>query len=216
MVGLVELGKANVTVDTAGRLLSALGLTVNLRVDLPFADPRQRDAGHARCVAYVQRRLERDGWLVQREVEIVHGRSHGWIDLLAFNPHTRTLLVVEVKTELHDVGRIERTVGWYEREAWAAAHRLGWRAAHVRGLLLVLASEASDVVIVANRQALAQSFPTRAMAVLTAGTRGLALIDPSSRRRDWLLRSRADGRRSAAPYRDYADFVRRSRGGSRG
>ena len=38
---------------------------------------------------------------------------------------------------------------------------------------------------------------------------GLAMIDPSSRRREWLIRTTVDGRRSAAPYVDYADFMRR-------
>src|SRR5687768_14472897 len=62
MAVLVEAGRANVTVDLAGRLLSALGVAVELRVSVPFADPRQRDAAHARCVAYIQRRLEAIGW----------------------------------------------------------------------------------------------------------------------------------------------------------
>jgi predicted pyridoxine 5'-phosphate oxidase superfamily flavin-nucleotide-binding protein len=33
----------------------------------------------------------------------------------------------------------------------------------------------------------------------------IALIDPATRRRAWLWRTRSDGRRSAAPYRDYRD-----------
>jgi hypothetical protein len=41
------------------------------------------------------------------------------------------------------------------------------------------------------------------------GGRGLALIDPSSRRRAWLIRTRLDGRRSPAPFADYADAARR-------
>jgi hypothetical protein len=41
--------------------------------------------------------------------------------------------------------------------------------------------------------------------------RGLALVDPSSRRRDWLIRTSVDGRRSPASYRGYADFLDRRR-----
>jgi hypothetical protein len=41
--------------------------------------------------------------------------------------------------------------------------------------------------------------------------RGLALCDPASRRREWLIRTRLDGRRSELPYRDYADAARRLR-----
>jgi hypothetical protein len=39
--------------------------------------------------------------------------------------------------------------------------------------------------------------------------RGLAMIDPASKRRDWLIRLRVDGRRSDARYVDYADAARR-------
>lgn len=166
MVAAVELGSVNVTVDTSGRLLSMLGLAVELRIDTPFADPRPRDAGHARSVAHVQRRLEAAGWLVQREVEVVHARSHGWIDVLAFQPATGILLVIEVKTEIHDLGRIERTLGWYGREAWPAARRLGWRLRIARPWLLVLATEVNEERIRDNRALLAQSFPSRGLTML--------------------------------------------------
>jgi hypothetical protein len=58
----------------------------------------------------VQRRLEAAGWLVVREVRIESGRYLGWIDLLAFDPVTKTLLVIEIKTRLDDLGDLERTL----------------------------------------------------------------------------------------------------------
>jgi len=210
MVGRVERGGVNVTVDTASRLLEALGLVAELSIRRPFITrPRQVDAAHATCVAHVQRRLEAAGWAVRREVEIVHARSHGWIDILAFEPATRTMLVIEVKTEIHDLGRVERTLTWYKRESWAAARRLGWRPQRVRPWLLVLATEANDARLRDNRAAVGQSFPARSMDMLEpAGTGGgVALIDPRSRRREWLIRARIDGRRTSPPYRDYAEFI---------
>jgi hypothetical protein len=39
--------------------------------------------------------------------------------------------------------------------------------------------------------------------------RGLAVVDPTSKRRDWLRATRVDGRRSPAPFRDYGDAARR-------
>lgn len=169
MVAKVESGAANVTVDLAGRLLSALGVTIDLRPSMPFASPRQRDAVHSQCAAYVQRRLEATGWLVAREVEIVHGRSHGWIDVLAFNPTTPELLVIEVKTEIHDIGRIERTLAWYGRQALIAATKLGWRARSARPWLILLATEENESRLRVNREALAQSFPARAPRCSTVG-----------------------------------------------
>jgi hypothetical protein len=129
------------------------------------------------------------------------------------------LLVVEIKTELRDLGQLERTLGWYEREAWAAARRLGWRPRRVVGAVLLLSTEANEDRIRANREALADGFPGRAagLAGLVATgvaedhRRSLALIDPRSKRRQWLRPSRVDGRRSAAPYADYIDFMRHIR-----
>jgi hypothetical protein len=39
--------------------------------------------------------------------------------------------------------------------------------------------------------------------------RGLGLIDPRTKRRDWVQRTGVDGRRSPLPYLDYADAARR-------
>jgi len=223
MVARVETGSANVSLVVAASLLDALGVRVRLDFDVPFLVDRrrQREPAHARCIAYARRRLERAGWLVAQEVEVVHGRSHGWIDLLAFEPVSRTLAVKEIKTELPDLGAVERTLAWYEREAWAAARRLGWHPRLVVSGLLVLATEANDERILANRAALAASFPVRAPLLAdrladprgswSARGRSLAMIDPLSRRAAWLQRTRADGRRTVAHYADYADFMRKSR-----
>ena len=218
MVAMVETGRANVSVDLAGRLLTTLGVSLDVRFVVPFVEPRQRDAAHARSVAYVQRRLERAGFRVRREVEVGSGRSHGWIDLLAWHPNSGVLLVVEVKTEIHDVGQIERTLGWYGREARRPAREMGWHPTSIGRWLLVLATEANDQRLVENREALGQSFPARVppMPGEPGQAPGLAMFDPSSRRRSWLIRARIDGRRSVAPYRDYRDFVGRRITGSAG
>ncbi|MEO5884019.1 MAG: hypothetical protein ABIQ58_00675, partial [Candidatus Limnocylindrales bacterium] len=83
--------------------------------------------------------------------------------------------------------------------------------------LLALASDEVDGAIRTNREALREGFPVRApiMRGVLVGTadapqgRGLALIDPASRRGECLISTRAEGRRSDAPYRDYADTARR-------
>lgn len=205
------------------RMLGALGVRYRLILDPPIVEHRlQADLVHARCVAHVERRLVAAGWEVAREVEIGIDRSRGWIDLLAWHRQNGLLLVIEIKSEIHDVGAIERTMNWYQREARAAARRLGWRPTHIGSALLVLQSEASDRSIGLNREVLAAAFPGRAEALarLVAGegeldtNRYLAMIDPRSRRARWLRRSRADGRRSSAPYVDYIDAVRSIERGS--
>lgn len=220
-IAQLERGNANPSIRRVEAIAQALGLEVDLAIHRPtiIGGPRVRDAVHARCSAYVGRRLRSLGLEVAREVEIVHGRSHGWIDLLAYDPRTRTLLVIEVKTRLDDLGAVERQLGWYERAAWDRARELGWEPRRIRSWLLVLASEEVEGVLAGNRRYVNEALPVRARemamellsgAPSTATGRGLALIDPSSRGHDWLIRSRIDGRRSPSRYVDYADAARRS------
>jgi transcriptional regulator with XRE-family HTH domain len=202
----------------ATRLLEAMGARLTVGVSAPFLADRelQRDPAHARCTAYVVARLKRDDWLTATEVEIGGDRSRGWMDVLAFHPDHRLLLVIEIKTEIRDLGAIERTLGWYEREAWTAGRRLGWRPSHIIGCLLLLATEMNEVRIGDNQTAFSAGFPVRASElrriianeVPPRNARAMALIDPRSRRHDWLRPSRLDGRPTPAPYVDYIDFMR--------
>lgn len=141
--------------------------------------------------------------------------------------------MIELKTEVHDLGQIERNLGWYEREAWAAARSVGWRPRTVRGCLLLLATVANDTRVAENRISIDAGFPLRSrhLAAILAGDdqaagkedaasggrtasagRGIAMIDPASKRRAWCRPLRIDGRWTAAPYADYADFMRRTLG----
>ena len=70
---------------------------------------------------YVDRRLRTTGLITAREVEIVHARSHGWIDLLAFDPRSSTLVIVEIKTRLDAWSAVRRSA--VERSAFEAARR---------------------------------------------------------------------------------------------
>jgi transcriptional regulator with XRE-family HTH domain len=217
-IGRIERGSANPTVALIEAIAEALGLELQLGVRppaFPF-NPYVRDTVHARCSAYADRRLRGSGWSTAREVEITHGRSHGWIDLLAFDPRTGTLLVLEVKTRLVDLGALERQLSWYERAARQEASALGWRVRRMTSVVLALASNEVDQVIRVHRDVILLAFPIRASALarglvdpstLEIG-RGLALIDPSSRRKDWLIRTSLDGRRSPLPYVSYADAIR--------
>jgi transcriptional regulator with XRE-family HTH domain len=219
-IATLESGRANPSLGVVTRVAKALDMEVDLVIRAPIVidGPTQRDLVHARCSGYVDRRLRAAGFVTAREIEIVHARSHGWIDLLAFDHRTSTLVIIEIKTRLDDLGAVERQIGWYERSAFAAARRLGWRPARSVSWLVVLASTEAEAVIRSNRAVIDEAFPIRAPAVTAWMTdrvgapptgRVLAMIDPTSRRRYWLIRTRLDGRRSDPPFRDYADAVRR-------
>jgi transcriptional regulator with XRE-family HTH domain len=219
-ISRIERGMIDeLSLASAERILGVMGARLVIDVDAPFlaGRARQREPAHASMSAHVLRSLRAAGWLVASEVEVGGDRSRGWIDVLACHPGSGLLLVIELKTEVHDLGAIQRSLGWYEREAWAAARRLGWRPRAVLGCLLLLATEANDERVAANGPTFAAEFPIRARAlteVVASGVRGptpgrgLAMVDPRSRRVVWLRPSRADGRSSPAPYLDYADFMR--------
>lgn len=219
MISRLEAGKlADLSLPISARLFEAMGARIRVEVDAPFLDERQlqHDPAHARMSGHVDRRLQRDGWQVVSEVEVGGDRSRGWIDLLAVHPVTRLMLVIELKTELHDLGQIDRTLGWYEREAWAAARRLGWRPAAMIGCLILLMTRQNDLAVGFNRDGLRRQFPVRAahFREILGGDqppqrgRALAMIDPRSKRQAWLRPTSDEGRRSPAPYVDYADFMR--------
>jgi transcriptional regulator with XRE-family HTH domain len=215
----IETSKVNPSLDVVAKIGDALGLDLQLVGRRPvIIDPRSTSVVHSRSSGYVGRRFRQSGWLIRREVEVVHGHTHGWIDLVAFHPGTRTLVIVEIKTRLDDVGAIERQMAWYERAAPDVAARFGWRPTRALSWLLLLQSEEVEIAIRRDRDLLREAFPARAdqMRVvigsatsIAGGERGLALVDPSSRRSEWLIPSRSDGRRSPARYRDYADAARR-------
>jgi transcriptional regulator with XRE-family HTH domain len=220
MISRIERGHVrDLTFRTATALLEAMGARLVIGVDAPYlADRgRQRDAGHARLSAGVVRRLRAAGWDVRTEVEVGGDRSRGWIDVLAFHPATGVMLVIELKTEIHDLGQIERSLGWYEREAWLAGRRFGWQPTSSIACLLLLMTEVNDTRATANRRSIDLGFQCRArdLVGIVGGRvapdgrgRASAMVDPRSKRRDWCRAMRIDGRRPAAPYLDYADFMR--------
>ena len=218
-VSLVERGKvARLSIAEADAISQALGATLVLILEAPIliAGAPQRDRAHARCVAYVARRLAAQGWIVRREVIIGARDRPGWIDILAFDPVSRVLLVIEIKTEIADLGGLERQLGWYQREAKRACRDLDWSPTVVVPCAFALATGANDDRMRANAESLRQVFPLRWRELMrivrgespaTDGW-GLAMIDPRSRVRDWCRPTALDGRRSPAPYVHPGDFLR--------
>lgn len=123
-----------------GRIVDALGLRADLRLDSPLLADRRRqhEPAHAKGVAFVARRLASHGWEVRREVPVGTDPILGWIDVFGFRPTDQALFIGEFKTEVMDIGALERTVALYERESRRAAVSFGWRPRTVRSALLVL------------------------------------------------------------------------------
>jgi transcriptional regulator with XRE-family HTH domain len=199
-----------------------LGMRATFGAEIPILADRRgvTDLGHARCVAYLARRLRALDWEVATEVEVGKAPWLGWIDVLAFHARSQALVIEEVKTEIHDAGAEQRRLTRYEGAVIPAARQLGWEPRVIRSGIVLLATTKNDERLAELSGFAREAWPVRATRLLAwledpatepPSGRSIAMIDPRSRRRRWLRATRLDGRRSPAAYRDYADFVRATR-----
>jgi transcriptional regulator with XRE-family HTH domain len=97
------------------------------------------DARHAGMVETLVRRLSSlPDWIVHPEVTFSIFGERGSIDILAWHPARRALLVIEVKGAIGDVGGLVRQVDRYRRLARDIARERRWSPAFV-GVWLVIA-----------------------------------------------------------------------------
>jgi HTH-type transcriptional regulator/antitoxin HipB len=99
---------------------------------------RLLDERHADIVGRVAALLRREGWVVIPEATFSEFGERGSIDLLAWHPATRTLLVVEIKTEIASAEEMLRRHDVKVRLApKVALERFGERPAVVARLLVI-------------------------------------------------------------------------------
>lgn len=124
------------------RALRAVARVLEIRLDLaPWSRRgdliRFATADHAQLVETVIDELRRLGWDARAEVSFNNYGERGFIDVLAWHASTRTLLVIEVKTEIVDVGEVVGTLDRKVRVAATVAWGLGWAPDSVSSALIV-------------------------------------------------------------------------------
>lgn len=132
-VSMLERGLLReMTVGDAERIVAGLGARLSVRLwwNGPELD-RMLDADHAAIAAAVKSRLERWGWVIRVEVSYSRYGERGRIDLLAWHPRLRWLLVIEVKTQLVDVQDLLGTLDVKVRLARHVAEQFGWEVGAV-------------------------------------------------------------------------------------
>jgi hypothetical protein len=167
MVSLVERGGLERTsLRVIRRVATAVG------VSLPF-DPRWRgvdlarlmDARHARMVETVIERLGALGWEARPEHTFSVYGERGSIDVFAWLPERRALLVVEVKSQVADVQGLLSALDRKRRLAPKLALGLGWRPL-VIATVVVLPSEHRARSAVARHSAIFDAaYPARSVEV---------------------------------------------------
>jgi len=111
---------------TLQRVLAALEVRLVMRLDWrgPQLD-RLLDAPHAALVAAWVGRLERWGWTVWVEVSFSWYGERGRIDLVAWHPAFRRLLITEIKTDMVDAQDLLGAMDVRTRLAPTIARQLG-------------------------------------------------------------------------------------------
>ncbi|HEX5466628.1 MAG TPA: helix-turn-helix transcriptional regulator, partial [Candidatus Limnocylindrales bacterium] len=145
--------------------LRRIASVLDIRVDVV---PRWRggeldrliNAGHSALHEEVARYLtELGGWELAPEVSFAIYGERGIIDILAWHAASRTLLVIELKTEVVDV---QATLGTFDRKIRLAsriAAERGWRPETVAGWLIVAHSTTNRRRIAAHRTMLRAALP---------------------------------------------------------
>ncbi len=125
------------TIRALGEVLGALGASLDLRIRWrgPELD-RLLDADHAAIVAAATAILLAHGWEVIHEWTFNHYGERGAVDLVAWHPEARALLVVEVKSALVDLQDLLATLDRKARIVLAVlAPERGWQPAAVARLV---------------------------------------------------------------------------------
>ena len=121
---------ANLSLPEIDRCFTAMDASLRFFAEWHGAAlDRLLDEGHAALVGAISGVLRELGWQVEFEVTFAKFGDRGSIDVLAWHAHSRTLLVIEVKTEL---GSLEGTLRSFDVKVRlapvVAAERFGWQA----------------------------------------------------------------------------------------
>jgi transcriptional regulator with XRE-family HTH domain len=129
IVGRIEHGQlASVPLGLIRRVAHALGARLDTTVRWQGGDlGRLVNARHSAMHETMARMFgSLDGWTAEPEVSFSIYGERGVIDIVAWHPTYRTLLVIELKTELVEINELMGTLDRKRRLGAAVAHERGW------------------------------------------------------------------------------------------
>ena len=99
------------------------------------------------------------GWTVRPEVSFNIFGERGVIDLVAWHAASQVLVVIELKTEIVDVGEVAATFDRKIRLARQAVAGLGWQPARIGAALVVADSATNRRRVLAHRATFRSALP---------------------------------------------------------
>jgi transcriptional regulator with XRE-family HTH domain len=124
------------------------------------------DRSHASIVETVTRELTALGWLVIPEYTFNHYGERGSIDIVAWLPLTRSLLIIEVKSEIVDLQDLFASLGRKVRvvPGLLRAER-GWNAANVSRILVLPGTTVNRSIVERHASSFAAALPSRSRVI---------------------------------------------------
>jgi transcriptional regulator with XRE-family HTH domain len=136
------------SLDALERHAAVLGLRMDVRLRGLRADlSRLADDEHAAIVELLASGFQAAGWLTELEASYNDRGERGRIDILAYHPATRLLLIVEVKTELADLQDLFGSLNAKVRQARSLARVRAWPVARVVSVMAVASTHANREVV---------------------------------------------------------------------
>jgi transcriptional regulator with XRE-family HTH domain len=148
--------------ETIRRIAGALDMRVDLTPRWRAGDlDRLLNAGHSALHELVARefRDQLPAWVMEPEVSFSIYGERGVIDILAWHPGRRALLVIELKTDIVDVNDLVGGVGRKRRLAARIAMERGWDPVSVSVWVIVAAGRTNRARIAAHGAMLRAAFP---------------------------------------------------------
>lgn len=162
-----EVGDADtLTLRTITRVVNALGATASFRAYWRGENlDRLLDEEHARLVERIVQVLVENGWVVAPEVTFSIYGERGSIDVLAYHPGQRAVLVVEVKSVVPDMQAMLSGIDRKARLAPAIARERGWAVGHVSRLLVLPEGSTARRRLGEHAATIGQALPLRTTAM---------------------------------------------------
>jgi transcriptional regulator with XRE-family HTH domain len=163
VVSAIERGHLeSISIGTLLRIARVLEIQVTWSTRWKAGDLDRLLAGrHARLHEAVARWFVASlpDWVLAPEVSFSIFGERGVIDILAWHPARRALLVIELKTDIVDVNQLIGSMDQRRRLAWQIARNRGWDPLTVSTWVLVAGGRTNRARLAAHRTVLRNAFP---------------------------------------------------------
>lgn len=182
-IGRIESGQlASVPLGTIRRVAAALDARFDTVVRWQGGDlGRLINARHAAMHEAMARMFASlDGWTAEPEVSFSIYGERGIVDILAWHPVRRILLVIELKTEFVDVNELMGSLDRKRRLAAVVARERGWDPVAVGTWVVLSDNRTNRRALAAHETVLRAKFPVDGRRIRTWLRRPVGRLDALS------------------------------------